>query len=42
MLHASETWPVRTENEMALKWAEMRMVRICVALSYEIEFQVYG
>jgi len=27
MLHGSETWPVRKENEMALQWAEMRMVR---------------
>ena len=30
MLHGSETWPVRKENEMALQRAEMRMVRwIC-------------
>jgi len=27
MLHRSETWPVRKENEVALQWAEMRMVR---------------
>jgi len=27
MLHGSETWPVKNENEMALQWAEMRMVR---------------
>ena len=27
MLHESETWPVRKENEMALQRAEMRMVR---------------
>jgi len=27
MLHGSETWPVRKENEVALQWAEMRMVR---------------
>jgi len=27
MLHGSETWPVRNENEMALQWAEMTMVR---------------
>jgi len=27
MLHGSETWPVRKENEVALKCAEMRMVR---------------
>ena len=27
MLHGSETWPVRTENVVALQRAEMRMVR---------------
>jgi len=27
MLHESETWPVRTENVVALQRAEMRMVR---------------
>jgi len=27
MLHASETWPVRKENVVALQRAEMRMVR---------------
>ena len=27
MLHVSETWPVRKENEVALHRAEMRMVR---------------
>jgi len=27
MLHGSETWPVRTENEVALQQTEMRMVR---------------
>jgi len=26
MLHVSETWPVRNENEVALQRAEMRMV----------------
>jgi len=30
MLHGSETWPIRTENEVELQQAEMRMVRwIC-------------
>jgi len=30
MLHGSETWPVRKENEMALQQAQMRMARwIC-------------
>jgi len=27
MLHRSESGPVRKENEVALQWAEMRMVR---------------
>ena len=27
MLHGSETWPVRKENELALQRAEMRVVR---------------
>jgi len=27
MLHRSETWPVRKENEVAIQWAEMRIVR---------------
>jgi len=27
ILHGSETWPVQKENEVALQWAEMRMVR---------------
>ena len=27
MLHGSETWPVRKENEVALQRSEMRMVR---------------
>jgi len=27
MLHGSETYPVRKENEVALQWAEMRMLR---------------
>ena len=26
-MHGSETWPIREENEVALQWAEMRMVR---------------
>jgi len=41
MLHGRETWSVRKENEVALQWAEMRIVR-CMALSYKIEFQVKG
>ena len=27
MLQRSETWPVRKKNEVALQWAEMKMVR---------------
>ena len=27
MLHGSETWPARKENEVSLQPAEMRMVR---------------
>ena len=27
MLHGSETWPVRKENEVAIQPAEMRMLR---------------
>jgi len=27
MLHGSETWPVRKENEVALQRTEVRMVR---------------
>jgi len=27
MLHESETWPVRNENEMPDQWTEMRTVR---------------
>jgi len=26
MLHRSETWSIRKENEVALQWAEMKMV----------------
>jgi len=27
MLHGSETWPIRKENEVAVQQAEMRMVK---------------
>jgi len=27
MLHGSKNWPIKKENEVALQWAEMRMVR---------------
>jgi len=32
MLHGSETWPVRKENEVALQRAEMRIVRWMCAI----------
>ena len=28
MLHGSETWPVRKENEVALQQAEMNMMKM--------------
>jgi len=50
MLHGtgSETWPIRKENEVALHWAEMRMVNHGidrdgvwhVTLRQKLEFQV--
>jgi len=42
MLHGSETWPVRKENEVALQRAEMRMVRwMCnVKIKDKTDFQV--
>jgi len=42
MLHGSETWPIRKENEVALQQAEMRISDGYVASSYKIEFQVKG
>jgi len=27
LLHGSETWPVKKENELTLQWAEMKMIR---------------
>ena len=27
MVHGSETWPIRKENEVSFQWAEMKMVR---------------
>jgi len=36
MLHRSETWPVRKENEVALQRAEMRMVRCNVKVKDRI------
>jgi len=28
MLHGSETWSLKIEYELALHWAEMRMIRL--------------
>jgi len=46
MLHGSVTWPIRKENEVALQWAVMRMVRwmggIKLQDKLKIEFQVKG
>jgi len=43
MLHGSETWPIRNENEVALQRAEMRMIRwmtenIFIKLGVHAEF----
>jgi len=27
ILHGSETWPAKKENEVELQWAEMKMTR---------------
>ena len=35
MLHESETWPVRKENEVALQRAEMRMDRLMCGIKLE-------
>lgn len=33
MLYGSETWPVKKQNEIALQWADMRMMRCGVKLT---------
>jgi len=38
MLHESETWPVRKENEVALQPAEMRIVRWMCAIKLKDRF----
>jgi len=41
MLHRSEAWPIRNENEVAFQREEMRMVRrICGVKLQDTEFQV--
>jgi len=43
MLHGSETWPIRNENEVVLQQAEMKMVRwMCGIKLQDKEFQVKG
>jgi len=37
MLHRSETWPVMKENEVALRWAEMRMVRLMCDIHIKVK-----
>ena len=40
VLHGSESWSVRKENEVALQQAQMRMVRWMCDINDKIEFQV--
>jgi len=42
MLHGSETCPISKVNEVALQWAEIRMVRWMCGVKLQIEFQVKG
>jgi len=42
MLHGSETWPVRKENEVALQRAEMRMVRWMCGIKLKKHISNYG
>ena len=43
MLHGSETWPIRKENEVALQRAKIRMVKqMCGVKLQHREFQVKG
>jgi len=38
MLHGSDSWPVRKENEVALQQAEMRMVRCMCGIKLKDRF----
>jgi len=40
MLHGSETWPVRKENEVALQRAEMRMIRWMCGIKLKDRFPI--
>jgi len=42
MLHGSETWPVRKENEVALQRAKMRMVRWMCGVKLQDRFTSKG
>ena len=35
LLHGSETWPIRNENEVALQWAEIRMARFMCGIKLQ-------
>jgi len=39
VLHGSETWPVRKENEVAVQWVEMRIVKWMSVIKVKDEFQ---
>jgi len=38
MLHGSETWPIRKENEVVLQRTEMRMVRWVCSIKLQDSF----
>jgi len=42
LLHGSETWPIRKENEMALQWAEIRMFRWMCGIKLQDRFPSKG
>jgi len=42
MLHGSETWPIRKENEVALHRTEMRMVRWMYGIKLQDRFPSKG
>jgi len=42
MLHGSETWPLRKENEVALQQAGMRMVRLMCGIKLPDRFPSKG
>jgi len=42
MLHGSQTWTIRKENELALQWAEMIMVRWMCGVKLQDRFASKG